>query len=839
MTGDVNTLTVSVSGGGKIADASGAASTDLNNTSATFIVTSASAAQEKLRSLVFSGTGDDTVIEVTADGNTTTELPSGAKVTQVGDHYYMWVGRILSWSAAYNEAKTYRYNGMQGYLATITSEDEYTALRSISTEGSWIGGTLMVYNDGLYSKIEDQEELWQRAATFTYKREYGSAGQGQHDIAYSDYYWACGPEAGTSLAIDTHSDGEPNAYCHTKSVDQLKPESVTDVLKMTKWESCLVANNEGTNVINDIIEPGQKGKYTGYFVEFGGYPEGEDPGNPDSTLTTAVSYRFTHQHGDWSYSASGSVLTATCGATDGTCDLTDRKVSLTLSATGKTYDGQAAAVSVGTYEEQEAWKNAGLTIPTVTYRYRATTQYRATTDEDWTDATEAVNAGYYKAYIAGGDASAEVEFTIAKKSVTVSGIKAENKTYDGTTEAQFDCDDAVFDGAVEGDLLIVTAAGTFSDANVGDGKTVTISHFFLDDESLVNYELNTAGSQTTATADISEREVTLTWGETGFTYNGGAQAPTCEPGNTVEGDDVSVSVGGAATDAGEGYEATASLTGNDAGNYKLPADATKEFSIARKDIADAVIELGDALVCNDTEQEQAVKSVTVDGLEVTYDVSDNKVTAAGDYTLTVTGTGNFKGEATKSFTVAPNPDQVAADKVAELIEKIGTVGYNDASEEAIEAARKAYDALTDEQKKRVDPETVKKLEQAENEYKKLDDEVKAAEDAISKIGDVDYSDASKEAIEAARKAYDALTDEQKKAVDAKFPNALEKAEKAYAEKKAAAEKEAAEKAAAEKEKAGKKSGLPGTGDVSGIAAIVAAMGAAAAALGITAQRRRS
>ena len=933
VTGDVKTLTVSVSGAGKIADTTGASTTDLNGTSATYAVASAAAAQEKLRSLTFSGTSNATEIEVTADGNETSKLPEGAKLTQVGDHYYMWVGEVLSWSAAYNKAKTFKYNGMQGYLATITSDSEYAALQAISKAGSWVGGTIMVYSSG--AKINDESALPQKEGAFAFMREYGAEGVGQREVAYNDYYWACGPDAGKSLSpLSTHSDGEPNAFRHTRTVEELKPASVTDVLKMTKWESCLVANNDGTDVINDLIEPGQNGKYTGYFVEFGGYAEGKDPGKGDPTLTTAVSYSFAHQHGSWAYSADGATLTATCGASEGTCGLTDRKVSLTLSAAGKTYDGKPASVTVGTLAEQKAWKAADLSIPTVTYKYRATA------DGEWVDAAEAVRAGTYKARISGGSASAEVEFTINKRTVTVSGLAAKAKTYDGATDAELVTSNAVFDNEVEGDSLSVTGTATFDSPSAGDGKRVAISDLALRGDSAADYELAAEGNQTTAGANINKRVVELTWGNAEFEYDGAPHAPACTLGNKVTGDDVSATVSGAETNAGNDYEAVVSLSGDAAGNYALPESATKRFSIAKagiapsvsldgwtygdeakspsvsgntsggvvtytyydaednalsgqptdagtysvkatvaetanykeattkpceftiacKDISKAVIELGDSLTCNDAEQEQTVQSVTVDGLKVTYTVSDNKVTAAGEYTLTVTATGNFTGTATKKFTVAPNPDQVAADKVAELIEKIGDVKYNDDSKDAIEAAKKAYDSLTDEQKARVDSKVVEKLEKSESEYKKLDDEVKAAEDAVSKIGDVMYdgaskdaieaarkaydsltdeqkarvdskvveklekseseykklddevkaaedaiskildvdaTDASKEAIEAARKAYDSLTDEQKKAVDAKFPKAVEKAEEAYTEK-VAEKKAAAEKAAAEK-----------------------------------------
>ena len=96
----------------------------------------------------------------------------------------------------------------------------------------------------------------------------------------------------------------------------------------------------------------------------------------------------------------------------------------------------------------------------------------------------------------------------------------------------------------------------------------------------------------------------------------------------------------------------------------------------------------------------------------------------------------------------------AADAVEKLIDAIGTVTLN--SEEAIKAARDAYDALTEEQKAQVG-----------NYQTLLDAEAKLADlqaaDAVEKlidaIGTVTLD--SEEAIKAARGAYDALTEEQK------------------------------------------------------------------------------
>ncbi len=87
-------------------------------------------------------------------------------------------------------------------------------------------------------------------------------------------------------------------------------------------------------------------------------------------------------------------------------------------------------------------------------------------------------------------------------------------------------------------------------------------------------------------------------------------------------------------------------------NYEKASWVVREITIAQKDISDAEIVLGDALTYTGEEQTQAITSVTVDGLDVTYTVSANKGTDAGTYILIVTGNGNFTGTAIKTWTIA-------------------------------------------------------------------------------------------------------------------------------------------------------------------------------------------
>lgn len=113
-----------------------------------------------------------------------------------------------------------------------------------------------------------------------------------------------------------------------------------------------------------------------------------------------------------------------------------------------------------------------------------------------------------------------------------------------------------------------------------------------------------------------------------------------------------------------------------------------------------------------------------------------------------------------------------------LIDAIGEVTYPD-SGEVILIARNAYDALTAEQKTLVGEEYLAKLVDAEATYKSLDDNYKAdqVDSLIALIGTVEDTQACKDKIDAARIAYNSLTEDQKALVDSLA--ILEAAEKSY------------------------------------------------------------
>ena len=136
-------------------------------------------------------------------------------------------------------------------------------------------------------------------------------------------------------------------------------------------------------------------------------------------------------------------------------------------------------------------------------------------------------------------------------------------------------------------------------------------------------------------------------------------------------------------------------------------------------------------------------------------------------------------ETTYAKLVQDKADQDAADAVIAKIDAIGTVTLK--GKKAIVAARKAYDKLTAAQQARVSNYAT--LTAAETTYAKLVQD-KADQDAadaviakINAIGVVTLK--SKKTIDAARKAYDGLTDAQKALVPASVVKTLTDAETAY------------------------------------------------------------
>lgn len=196
------------------------------------------------------------------------------------------------------------------------------------------------------------------------------------------------------------------------------------------------------------------------------------------TLASALSSTYGTASAGVSFTASGSNLTGNITATA----QSGYEVSTSLGS------GYAASVSVA----------AGITVYV---RFAST-----------------ISAGDKNSAIAvvlsGGGASSSANVTtsssgntVSQKALTVTGLTAENKVYDGLTTATAS-GTAELSGVVGADAVSLsgTPTFTFSSANVGTGISVTTSGYSLTGGDAANYTL----TQPTLSANITVRSLTIT-----------------------------------------------------------------------------------------------------------------------------------------------------------------------------------------------------------------------------------------------------------------------------------------------------------------------------------------
>jgi gliding motility-associated-like protein len=182
-------------------------------------------------------------------------------------HYYKYEPNLgITWSAAKSFAQTTTYYGLQGYLVTITSQEEAQIAGEQSSGAGWIGGS-----------DEQQEGVWK---------------------------WMTGPENGTvfwnglasgsSPTFANWNSGEPNSLGNENYAHITAP----GVGSLGSW--------------NDLSNSGEaSGNYQpkGYIVEFGGLPG--DPILQIATSTTITIPEITISNSYSSCGTSSFILTAT------------------------------------------------------------------------------------------------------------------------------------------------------------------------------------------------------------------------------------------------------------------------------------------------------------------------------------------------------------------------------------------------------------------------------------------------------------------------------------------------------------------------------------------------
>ena len=235
-------------------------------------------------------------------------------------------------------------------------------------------------------------------------------------------------------------------------------------------------------------------------------------------------------------------------------------------------------------------------------------------------------------------------FTINKKQITSVGWSATEFVYNGKAQAPA----ATAKGVCTGDAVKVVVSGSGKDVGTFVATAESVDN--------ANYELSDNFS---VECTISQKELNVEWGETEFTYDGEEHLPEVKLVGVAEGEKVVVSIEGAQRNASDdAYVATLGELTYPNYCYAESVERTKEFKILACDITNsAIVTLeNNDFVYNGVQRVQDVTSVVVGDFTLTEDVDyllrDNTATDAGDHTLKIYGTGNFKGVATATFTIA-------------------------------------------------------------------------------------------------------------------------------------------------------------------------------------------
>jgi filamentous hemagglutinin family protein len=363
----------------------------------------------------------------------------------------------------------------------------------------------------------------------------------------------------------------------------------------------------------------------------------------------------------------------------------DGTTSASLITTGAGFSGKVAgdtltvASGSGSFADKNAADGKTVTITGLTLGGTDAANYTLAST------TGSATADIYRAWI-----------------ITVAGITAANKTYDGTRTATLDTSAAVFMGKFSGDTLtIASGTGTFATKTAGNGKTVTITGLSLGGADAANYTL--IGTGASATANITPKVLTITGVSINDKVYDGTTTATLSGAASLSGvigsDDVSASGSAIANfdnkNAGTSKTVDISgltLSGTDAANYSLTGSTASATANITKATISAVTGITAA---NKTYDGTTAATLNTGAAGFTGKISGDTLTLSGGTGIFADkNAGNGKavfitgltlgGADAGNYALASSPTSTTADIAKAAITEIT----------GLTAANKTYDGTT-------------------------------------------------------------------------------------------------------------------------------------------------
>ena len=242
------------------------------------------------------------------------------------------------------------------------------------------------------------------------------------------------------------------------------------------------------------------------------------------TRTITITYSISGSAADRYITPVSSVVTGT---------ITAKPLTITgVTAQDKVYDGTTEAILIGgSLDGVLTGDIVGFTLGTATFDNKNVGDNKAVTVSGC-----ALTGSHAANYSLSGQPSG-LTASITAKPLTITGITAQDKVYDGTTEAALS--GGSLDGVLTGDIVGITlGSATFDNKNVGDNKAVTVSGCALTGSHAANYSLS--GQPSGLTADITRTLLTITADDAMRPVTGEDPIFTVSYSGFVHGEDASV-----------------------------------------------------------------------------------------------------------------------------------------------------------------------------------------------------------------------------------------------------------------------------------------------------------
>ena len=443
----------------------------------------------------------------------------------------------------------------------------------------------------------------------------------------------------------------------------IAPRSITLASGHAEWVYDGAAHSEsGVTVTGDGFAPGEGAAYSGF-------PVVRHVADAAEAMANAFAYAFNANTKAQNYEVTTRF---------GTVKMTPRAVTLTAPTKEKPYDGTPLTFGA---EEVEAVAT-GATLPGGGQGLPALPEGEAFTLGDFARITEAGRVDATFTVADGTARMADYALTIVPGTLTVTRnatqitvtAKSGSWTYDGQPHTLHEYEATNLGVLQPGDVLDVA----FSDDSAvttpidGPGRNGIVANV-ITGVRVMRGEADVTSNYTLApyngTLMVTKRPVALTSRSASKTYDGEPlTAHEVEIGGDgfVGEDGAAFTFTGSQTVVGKSRNtfAYALKGGTNAGYY----DITKmegELEVTAADISagddsDWQIVMGPPLAYTGLEQIQTLSSVTYKGLPLDYTVVGNAQTDAGNYTMTLTGQGNFTGMRDVAWAIAPKALSLAA-----------------------------------------------------------------------------------------------------------------------------------------------------------------------------------